>query len=313
MKLDFVCIGAQKAGTTTLHDILKGHPDIYLPDRKEAQFFDINEMYQRGLDFYFSTFFRTYKNQKVVGNINPNLQLETRSIDRLISCFGKNIKVIFILRNPIKRAYSHYLMSKRRGYEQLSFLEALEQEDYRMKYPSEHSKYFSEETGHYEKNHFGYVYRSKYLKTLKYLYSQLPPQNIKVVFFEEFLINKPVVIEDILKFLNLPQSNALDFNIKSNYASQPKSVVIRDIIYKPLIFKSIIGAILPSHLKEFLKNRLDKLNSKPLKIEEKNLSPEDQSFIYETYFKKEIEEIETYLNLTLDDWKPIMSTHQING
>ena len=55
MKLDFVCIGAQKAGTTTLHDVLKEHPDIYLPPRKEAHFFDVNERYEKGIDYFFST------------------------------------------------------------------------------------------------------------------------------------------------------------------------------------------------------------------------------------------------------------------
>ena len=57
-KVDFFCIGAQKAGTTTLHDILVQHPQLYLPSKKEAHFFDINERYTKGLDYYFKTFFQ---------------------------------------------------------------------------------------------------------------------------------------------------------------------------------------------------------------------------------------------------------------
>ena len=56
MKINFFCIGAQKAGTTTLHDVLNMHPDIYLPPNKEAHFFNVDESYSKGLDYYYSNF-----------------------------------------------------------------------------------------------------------------------------------------------------------------------------------------------------------------------------------------------------------------
>ena len=46
-KQNFFCVGAQKAGTTTLLNILIQHPDIYLPKQKEAHFFDIDERYEK--------------------------------------------------------------------------------------------------------------------------------------------------------------------------------------------------------------------------------------------------------------------------
>jgi hypothetical protein len=46
---NFICPGAQKAGTTTLHNILKQHPDIFLPNLKEAHFFDIEDRYKKGI------------------------------------------------------------------------------------------------------------------------------------------------------------------------------------------------------------------------------------------------------------------------
>ena len=46
----FLCVGAQKAGTTTLQKLLGNHPNIYLPAQKELQFFSIN--YDKGLDWY---------------------------------------------------------------------------------------------------------------------------------------------------------------------------------------------------------------------------------------------------------------------
>ncbi|HET8837569.1 MAG TPA: sulfotransferase domain-containing protein, partial [Flavobacteriaceae bacterium] len=204
MKLDFVCIGAQKAGTTTLHDILKTHPKIYLPPKKEAQFFDINERYEKGLDFYFTSFFDTYEGEPLIGNVNPNLQIDNRSIDRLIDCFGTDIKVIFMLRDPVDRAYSHYLMSKRRGIEKLPFLEAIKKESFRIANPNKHPNYFSKELGHFEKNHLGYLFRSHYLKTIKYLFAKLPSERIKFYLFEDFVENRKKAIQEVLLFLDIP-------------------------------------------------------------------------------------------------------------
>ena len=53
---NFLCVGAQKAGTTTLFNILKQHPDIFLPSTKEAHFFDKEERYQKGISWWISTF-----------------------------------------------------------------------------------------------------------------------------------------------------------------------------------------------------------------------------------------------------------------
>lgn len=61
--IDFICVGTQKAGTTTLHDVLKKHPNIYLPERKEAHFFDMDERFDKGLDWWMGTFFQGDKNQ----------------------------------------------------------------------------------------------------------------------------------------------------------------------------------------------------------------------------------------------------------
>lgn len=303
MKLDFFCIGAQKAGTTTLHDILNTHPEIYLPPRKEAQFFDINERYEKGLNYYFSTFFSTYAGEKYIGNINPNLQLEERSIDRLISCFGKEIKIVFILRNPVKRAYSHYLMSKRRGIENLSFIEALEAENRRLQNPIYHPEYITNELGHFEKNHLGYIYRSSYSKTIDYLYQKFDKQKIKIILFEDFVLDRENAVKDVLEFLNIPFSHELNFFAISNVASEPKSTFVRDIVYKPNLVKRFLRKMLSKRDKERIKSFINTINNKPLSLEKKEIPVLDRKIIYEKYFKSEVEKIEELTDLDLERWK----------
>jgi hypothetical protein len=303
MKLDFVCIGAQKAGTTTLHDILITHPDIYLPPRKEAQFFDINERFEKGINYYFETFFKTYNGEKFVGNINPNLQMQNRSLERLHNCFGDELKIIFIMRDPVKRAYSHYLMSKKRGYEKLDFFDAMKAENERISNPQTHRGYISEEPGHYEINHWGYVYRSLYANTVEYLFANFPKENIHLMLFEDFIKNKNNGIKELLKFLSIPDSPYISFEVQSNVASEPKSKILRDFIYQQGIFKKIIGKVLSKKNKEYIRIKLTKINNKPLAENEKGLSIKERSKVFTEYFEKDIKKLELLTGLDLNNWK----------
>ncbi|SDQ14578.1 sulfotransferase family protein [Flagellimonas zhangzhouensis] len=302
MKVNFFCIGAQKAGTTLLHDILIQHPDIYLPPDKEAHFFDVNERYEKGLD-YFETFFSTYSGQKRIGNINPNLQVENRSIDRIIDSYGnKEVKIIFILRDPVKRMYSHYLMSKKRGYEKLTFQEALNQESHRIKNPKNYKKYYTNELGHFEKDHLGYSLRSHYLKTLKHLHQRIPQKNIKVVFFEEFLGDKQNTITDLLNFIEVDNNFEFDLSIKSNPAQKSKSILVSKFLITSSPLKSVLKKITPTWIRLRIKNFVKKINLKELSEEEKKLSP----FIYSSLrkeFDSEVEELEKFLNRRIDFWE----------
>jgi len=68
---NFLCVGAQKAGTTTLYEILKQHPDIFLPKKiKETKFFVFEEKYQKGKAWYESAFFSEWKNEHAVGEVD---------------------------------------------------------------------------------------------------------------------------------------------------------------------------------------------------------------------------------------------------
>ncbi|MCY2687800.1 sulfotransferase family protein [Salinimicrobium sp. TH3] len=304
MRLDFVCIGAQKAGTTTLHDIIKDHPDIYLPETKEAHFFDVNEKFQKGLDFFFKNYYKDYVGEKIVGNINPNLQVETRSIDRLIQSFGKDLKFIFILRDPVKRAYSHYLMSHRRCLENKSFIEALEIEEFRIANPKRHFDYESNEPGHFEKNNFGYISRSIYSKTLKHLDNKVPNNNIKLIFFEDLIKNTETEIENIFQFLNVSHTENLDFGTLSNSATGIKNRKLEEILSKPGRVKHYLKrSEVLSKISRPILSKLRQINRKELDPKSKILSNTDAIYAYENFFKEEIDKLEKLTKRDLSHWR----------
>ena len=300
IKLNFFCVGVQKAGTTLLHDILKQHSNIFLPEEKEAHFFDVNECYSMGLDYFLKTYYKPYAGEKIIGNINPNLQIESRSIDRIIESFGRDLKVILILRDPVRRAYSHFLMSKKRGYEDLEFNEAIKKEEERIKAPVEHKDYESRELAHFEKNHFGYISRGIYSPIIKRLFKSFESKNIKVYIFEEFVKQKEETIRDIFKFLEVKSEN-LNLTLKSNPAQKAKSHNLSKFLNTHSTLKSILKSFVPKFVRQPIKAFVNQKNLTEIDKQTHD-NPYNYQLIRKKYFEEDIKKVELLLGRKIDVW-----------
>ena len=100
---DFLCIGAQKAGTTWLYENLRANPQIYFPPMKEVHFWDLFE--ERGLDWYRSLFDNAASGQ-IRGEITPAYAILPKEKIAEIYALNPKLRVIYIVRNPIDRAWS---------------------------------------------------------------------------------------------------------------------------------------------------------------------------------------------------------------
>jgi hypothetical protein len=105
---DFLCIGAMKAGTTWLYENLRCHPAIYLPDRKESYFFSY-QYYTRSLRQYSQRFAEGAA--KIKGEITPGYCTLPVERIRFIRSILPNAKLIFLLRDPVHRAWSEANMN----------------------------------------------------------------------------------------------------------------------------------------------------------------------------------------------------------
>lgn len=307
----FFCIGAQKAGTTSLRDALSHHTQIFLPMNREAHFTDVNENYEKGLNYFYNKHYKEYAGQRLIGNINPALHIETRSIDRIWKLFGKEVKFIFILRNPIDRAYSHYLMTCRRGLETLSFQDALESEYDRINHPTNHPGYYSAEPGHFEKNHYGYRLHSTYSFMLEYLMAHIDKSYIKLILFDEFARNQLNSINDICSFLQIEPLGELKEIVHSNEAKKPRSIALSKLIHSGSPVKNILKQFLPSptirkRLRAYLLNK----NLKTLSGEERKLPNELYNELLRDYFYDEIDKIKAITDLPVDHWKQLKSLNK---
>ena len=136
---DFLVIGAPKSGTTSLYHYLRQHPDIFLsPTRKEGRFFsDIWKGAVHWPAFYhfdapgsvadYQALFAERRNETRAGDVSPDyLAYADIAAPQALSLCGPATRIIAILRNPVDRAWSHYLQNVRRDAEFLSFAKTLE-------------------------------------------------------------------------------------------------------------------------------------------------------------------------------------------
>ena len=203
---DFVIIGAMRAGTSTLYRYLRYHPQTKGCPPYEVHFFD--RVYDKGVKWYRAHFPFEFqlksKNGKrvyITGEKTPRYLPDPHVPERVKSVIP-DAKFIALLRNPIDRAYSHYQWSVRRGYETLSFEEALEVEEKRLQELEERIKREElwRQPGY---RWFSYKTRGKYAEQLKNWFKYFPREQILIIKSEDFYQDSRNVFKKILDFLGL--------------------------------------------------------------------------------------------------------------
>src|SRR5215213_1565056 len=121
---NFIIIGAQRGGTTSLYRYLTEHPSIGAAYRKEVHFFDRH--FDKGMAWYLAHF-PARGEFPIVGEASP-FYLFHPAVPGRIHAAVPQARFIALLRNPIDRAYSQYHMKSRHDLETLSFEDALAQE-----------------------------------------------------------------------------------------------------------------------------------------------------------------------------------------
>jgi len=104
---DFIIIGAAKSGTTSLVQHMLQHPRIYISDPKEPCFFDENENWKMGIDWYSSLYINA-KEDQICGEASTNYTRwpQVMNVPAKIKSIIPNVKLIYLLADPSKRAYS---------------------------------------------------------------------------------------------------------------------------------------------------------------------------------------------------------------
>jgi hypothetical protein len=133
--VNFLIVGTQKGGTTALSTFLAKHPEICFAPSKEVHFFD-NEHYNPNtsvpmLNQRYKSYFPNWEGQHIIGEATP-IYMYLPFIAERIYKYNPNMKLIFLLRDPVERALSQYTMERGRNSEVLPYSIALALEPLRL-------------------------------------------------------------------------------------------------------------------------------------------------------------------------------------
>jgi len=225
---NFLIIGVQRGGTTSLYKYLTKHPKIIPALKKEIHFFDIN--FDKGVSWYQSKFKQNpffmilYKKKKfkdsITGEATPYYIYHPYGAQR-ISKIIPNVKLIVLLRNPVERAYSHYHHEVRLKAERLSFEDAIKEESKRLE--DETEKMLKDENYYsFNHQHFSYLQRGIYIDQLEVWTKKFPKEQILILSSEDLYSNSNEICNEVFSFLNLPNYNLK--KIKAYYTGSYKSM-----------------------------------------------------------------------------------------
>ncbi len=281
---NFMCIGAAKSGTTSLYDILRQHSDVYLPSFKEPHFFDIPSVYENGLEWYEKTYFSGAKEEKWIGDFTPTYLFDSDAPKRIFDSLGKDVIFIVILRNPVDRAYSHYLHSKRDEHEKLSFFDALKNEEKR-----------ADKEDYLSYLRMSYISQGMYHKMLNRYFKFFSKENFLILNFEEeFIAERERTMNKIYNFLTLKKEDII-FDLSSNKASRARFIWLKRIMKKTGWWRGVIKSLIPSlKIRQIIKNRIQMANIRTF-IPPK-LSKKEKQHIYNSYFKEDVHQLEELLS-----------------
>jgi hypothetical protein len=226
---DFLIIGTQRGGTTSLYHYLQSHSCIEMTATKELHFFD--RQFHKGLAWYrahFPTLLEKYcslylhKQVFLAGEASPEYLFIPHTPTRVAQALP-HAKLIVLLRNPVDRAYSHYHLTVELGHERLSFEEAIQWEEERI--GKERERVLADENYEsYAYVHFSYLSRGIYVDQLQAWMRLFPREQFLILKSEDLYADPAATLQKVLAFLNLPESDQhLPTNVYKQYNGKTAS------------------------------------------------------------------------------------------
>jgi len=290
IKPNCIIIGAAKAGTTFLYNLLSQHPDILASKAKELTFFTNTKHYETPYP-YLNIQYSNYSGEKILMDNTPEYLLKSYCASRIYSFSGADTKLICMVRNPAKRAYSHYNMMKLIGREDDSFKDAINDEIYNMGRGRPTYKPF-------KRVERDYVKRGMYIDSLIDFLKYYEKKNIHIIVFEDF-IKDPIKHLKILEtYLGINKYTAYDFSVSKNPSLNSRPTILTRPLHGIIYMLRKYG-INTTHETNYL---FRKLSSRKLKGPRERISKEMLENLT-NYYLDSILRLEKEFNLNLSKWK----------
>ena len=289
---NLLIVGAAKSGTTSLHNYLNQHPDVFMCSPKEPHFLINKEIGEKRIPKgvlsmeEYKCLFRGMEDRKYRGESSVMyLSFPEFAISNIKKYLSADVKIIIMLRNPVERAYSGYQHVKRYNMmESLSFEDAIEQSENRYHNLTDMTPASR------------YLALGMYSSQVKAFVKSFV--NVHVVIYDDYKNNFIEEMNSVFRFLDLTPVN---IDVKAEYMVggwEWKSNWAKSLVMKKTFIKSILKFLFPfKSLKKWFRVNLQKGNIKEIQ----RISPKTEKWLKE-YYKKDVERLSLLLNRNLNHW-----------
>jgi len=293
---NFLIIGANKAGTTSLYYYLQQHPQVYMSPVKEPMFFTSAGTHPEGsrlphptalgqaianLEDY-EALFADVDEEKAIGEASTAYLHNPQAAQRIKQSIP-DVKLIAVLRHPVERAYSNYVMYCEWGLENRDFARAVREKDDRV-------------VGEYPPGRL-YVELGFYYNQLRRYLDTFNQEQLKIYLYDDLRKDPLNLLKDILRFLGVEGSFVPDLSTKYNESGLPRSKAVNALLTRSNRFTSILKSIVPPRLRQPIANRIRSRNL----LKPPPLAPEIRWELIEVY-KDDILKVQDLIQRDLSRW-----------
>lgn len=254
---NFYIVGTPKSGTTSLYHYLKEHPEVFMSPQKEPNFFSHEDITKQKLYYpvknidsieNYKALFDNVSKETVIGEASVSYLFYEKTPGK-IKYITPDSKLIIILRNPIDRAFSHFLMDHRLGL--INYNISFEDIVYKKSNHPMINLYYQQfiELGFY------YAQIKRYCDTFGL-------EKIKIFLTEDLKTNLENVLKEVCRFLNIDDSFNFDIEQRHNVYRTPRNNIVK-FLYSFKKMRSLTRSIIPNHWVSNVKNQLLLSDKKP--------------------------------------------------
>jgi Sulfotransferase domain len=289
---NFLIIGAAKSGTTTLYEYLCRHPQIFMSTPKEPEFFARDENYARGIEWY-SSLFDDADPHQICGEAST---IYTRSpqFPDAAARIAKHVpqaKLIYLMRHPVDRTYSHYVQrikTAQNKKEQLEIQKTFEEQIHREAF---------------------FIDSGNYLLQIEQYLPFFPKESFLFLLMEDLIFDLPATLAKVCKFLGIDHTLDLiqGLPITANQAKTHENWFVRSRItapLKPIPGVSRVASLLPQNIRDLT---YDVLKQMPANSQVKKkyipatMLSETRQQLLET-FREPNQKLAQFLDRDLSNW-----------
>lgn len=287
---DFFLLGAAKCGTTSLWSYIQQHPHLYRPGQKEPHVLNAPEQeFKESLANYRELY--APSEAQLVGDGTPSYFRDADLvIPRIKQLYEqKSPKFILIFRDPVQRAFSHYLHKRRAGVVPDTFEEALEKE---KKHPQQKQEEWK-----------SYFQDGLYADRLEQWHRHFPKEHFHILLLEDLKQNAAQAVRRTFRFLDVSPNVEIDTSKKYNQSRDIRSKWVRNLMRAPSdTLHSVVTTVIPARLRSVIRRKIHSWNQSS--FEEK---PEISSAVASSLRREYVESVEcleTMIDRDLSDWMP---------